>query len=132
MSDAANIPPLKTISLKGRGEGGRAERRSHRQQMASVSDIPCIMRPGYNLSLMLGPGQINFVTESSQQALTDLLNPNYCLELHQGSNLDNLTLTYAMTKTHYFILLSTTFFSNLTTFYSLFGQILLLIYYLYL
>ena len=43
------------------------------------SDIPCMMQPCHNLRLPLGPGQINFVTESAQQALTDLLNPNYCL-----------------------------------------------------
>ena len=52
------------------------------------SDIPCIMQPRHNLSLTLGSGQINFVTESAQQALTDLLNPNYCLELRQGFDLD--------------------------------------------
>ena len=46
------------------------------------------MQPRHNLSLTLGPGQINFVTESAQQALTDLLNPNYCLELRQVFDLD--------------------------------------------
>ena len=60
------------------------------------SDIPCMMQPCHNLRLTLGPGQINFVTESAQQALTDLLNPNYCLELHQGFDLDiNLCKTDA-------------------------------------
>ena len=43
------------------------------------------MQPCHNLSRTLGPGQINFVTESPQQALTDLLNPNYCPELRQSS-----------------------------------------------
>ena len=46
------------------------------------------MQPRHNLSLTLGSGQINFVTESAQQALTDLLNPNYCLELRQVFDLD--------------------------------------------
>ena len=54
------------------------------------------MQPCHNLSRTLGPGQINFVTESPQQALTDLLNPNYCLELRQSFDLDiNLCKTDA-------------------------------------
>ena len=54
------------------------------------------MQPCHNLRRTLGPGQINFVTESPQQALTDLLNPNYCLELRQSFDLDiNLCKTDA-------------------------------------